>query len=379
MKRQSKKERTKTIFNWRYLFILLVMGGSIISCKDDQTLDVSTLGKDIANQTYVDILENRLLTLPNDAQVAIALVHKGNVEYLGVSKEDDVLKGIENANKVFEIGSITKVFTSICLSEMIASNEASLTENLQNQFDFPLQAGGEISLQQLANHTSGLPVLPTNIDEIQNLNEDDPYAVYTYENLKSYLQNHIVLNNTSGTTYEYSNLGTGLLGYSLAQKRNTTFETLLKTIIFDPLDMTSTTTRLENVDGSKLVEPRDIEGNIVSHWNFAETMSGAGSAKSSVTDMAKFIQKNFEDDEVYNLPQEMTFDREDNLSMGLGWIIFDDGIYKILSHDGGTGGYSSMLMLDKSKQIGVIVLSNVENYHNAISPLCNDFIVEISQ
>jgi CubicO group peptidase (beta-lactamase class C family) len=143
--------------------------------------------------------------------------------------------------------------------------------------------------------------------------------------------------------------------------------------------MTSTTTRLENVDGSKLVEPRDIEGNIVSHWNFAETMSGAGSAKSSVTDMAKFIQKNFEDDEVYNLPQEMTFDREDNLSMGLGWIIFDDGIYKILSHDGGTGGYSSMLMLDKSKQIGVIVLSNVENYHNAISPLCNDFIVEISQ
>lgn len=372
-KRMQKTTISKTFF------LLLFCCFFATSCEDDDIITSSTLSNDIANTKYVSILENRLSNLPNKAQVAIALVDGERTEFLGAVNENNVLKFKSNADEVFEIGSITKVFTSICLSALVANDEVNLSETLQEQFDFPLKAGGNATLKQLANHTSGIPRLPTNVDEVQGFDMEDPYAIYTHENLKSYLQNHIVLNFESGTRHEYSNLGTGLLGYVLAQKRDTTYEALIQSFIAEPLNMSSTTTLLENVDTSRLIEARDKDGNIVSHWNFAETMSAAGSVKSSVTDMAKFIRKNFEDDPVFNLPQQKTFTVRDNAHQGLGWGILEDGDFNVLLHDGGTGGFSSMIMIDKEKKTGVIVLSNVGDYHSRTSPLCNDLFLEINR
>lgn len=378
--RKNKTGKTNGTSFKLLTFIILILGVTFASCnKDDDFNPKSTLQNDIANQDYIDILENRLKNLPVNSQIAIGLVHNGNTEFLGVINDNSIFKGVNNADKVFEIGSITKVFNSVCLSDLLISNEALLTETLQSQFNFTLKAGGNITLEQLANHTSGLPRLPTNIDEVQGFNPEDPYAIYTYDNLKNYLQNHVVLNAPSGTLYEYSNLGVGILGYILAQKNNSTYEQLVKSKIFNPLGMNNSTTLLTNVETSKLVEPRDINGNIVSHWNFAETMAATGSIKSSVQDMTKFIEQNFENDAVYNLPQQTTFDRGNNLYMGLGWTIYEADGYRLMIHDGGTGGFSSILMLDKNKRIGVVILANVENFHESITPMCNDFILEISK
>lgn len=368
--------KTTLRINKFYAFVLTVLAFTSCSKDDDNTLQ-STLSNDITNQNYVEILERNLTNLPNDAQIAIALVRGSNTEYLGVINQNNALRSTNNANKIFEVGSITKVLTGICLSSLVASNETSLSETLQDQFDYTLTVGSDITLQQLANHTSGLPVVPTNTDEVVGLDLEDPYAIYTPENLKSYLQDHISLNSPSGTQYEYSNLGMGILGYTLSRKRNTTYEQMLQQIILNPLGMNNTTTILDDVPSATLVEPRDINGNVVSHWNFAETMSGAGSIKSSVSDMAKFIQKNFEDDTVYNLAQMGTVDGINGLKIGLGWNVFEGQGYIIHTHDGGTGGFSSILMLDKQKEIGVIVLANVEGYE-AISEICNDLIVEIT-
>ncbi|MEL6534668.1 MAG: serine hydrolase domain-containing protein [Bacteroidota bacterium] len=374
---QNSQAGMKHATSLKSLVTTAMLALALVGCKDGEVLP-SSLPDDVANQAYVSILESQLSSLPPNGQVAIALVHEGNTEFLGVRNENNVLRGIDNADWVFEIGSITKVFTGICLAAMIDSREASLTETLQSQFDFPLQAGGDITLEQLANHTSGLPVVPTNVDEVQGYVENDPYAIYTHENLKSYLQNHVVLDSESGTHYQYSNLGTGLLGYTLAQKRNSTFEEMLQSTIFTPLEMTSTTTLLDNVEASRLVKPMDIQGNEVSYWNFAETMSGAGSVKSTVADLAKFMEKNFEDDPWYSLPQTKTFTVNQSTSMGLGWVIIEEEDFTIHLHDGGTGGFSSLLLLDKQKRIGVVVLSNVENYHQHITPMANDFLLEIN-
>lgn len=376
MRLQTTHENKTT--NTSFLSILLLIILCLQSCnKEENTFEKSTLSNDISNQEYVNILEKQLANLPNNAQVAIGLVRDDTAEYIGVINEDNILKSVANENNVFEIGSITKVFTSICLSELLLSNNVSLTETLQNQFDFQLKLGKNITLQQLANHTSGLPSVPNNVHEVEGFNTEDPYAIYSFENLKSYLQNHIVLDNKSNDVYQYSNLGTGLLAYSLAKKRNTTVDDMMKNIIFNPLEMHNTSSLLNNIDTSKLVEPKDINGNTVSHWNFAETMSGGGSIKSSVADMIKFIKKNFENNTTYNLPQKDTFKISDNLSIGLGWLIYKDDNFTIHNHDGSTGGFTSMLMLDKNKKTGVIVLANVENY-NKITPLCNDLFLKIS-
>ncbi|WP_103072162.1 serine hydrolase domain-containing protein [Aquimarina sediminis] len=380
-KQSNYQKKNKKLRLIKVFFLSLITSFLTFSCSDDDATLPNDLSNDINNPKYVNILKKRLSDFPNNTQVAIALVRDGDAEFLGVINENNALRTTNNADMVFEIGSITKVFTSICLSDLVANNEVLLKETLQDQFDFTLQAGGDITFEQLANHTSGLPRLPTNVNEVEGFDPNDPYAHYSLDNLKSYLQNHVVLNSVSGTTYEYSNIGTGILGYTIAQKRNTTYEEMVQNIILNPLHMNSTTSLLENVDPSKLVKPRDQNGNIIQYWNFAETMTGAGSLKSSVSDMVKFIRKNFEDDPLYNLPQEKTFDRGDDSYMGLGWGIIEDedSIFRVLLHDGGTGGFSSMLMLDKNKKTGVIILSNVKDYESKVGAMCNDFFLEINK
>ncbi|TCI92278.1 serine hydrolase domain-containing protein [Tenacibaculum sp. M341] len=375
---QKKQERKKTLKT--PLFIVTAILVLLTNCSKTEPIKPnSTLSDEINNQKYVDILEKRLSTLPEEAQVSIALVTQENTEYIGVINESNTLKTINNTNNIFEIGSITKVFTSIALSSMINNNEVSLSESLQEQFDFPILNVGNITFKHMANHTSGLPRLPSNIDEIENFNPKDPYATYTFNNLKSYLQNHVTLSNPIGSTYEYSNIATGILGYCLAKKRNTTYEELLQELIFKPLNMNSSTTLLNKVNISDLIEPRNINGEIQSHWNFTETTTATGSIKSSVKDMEKFIRKNFENNPVYNLPQQKTFEKETDNYVGLGWGIYESEDFSLLAHDGGTGGFSSILIMDKNKKIGVLILSNVEDYHEKITPMCNDFIIELSK
>ncbi|WP_237275936.1 serine hydrolase domain-containing protein [Tenacibaculum ovolyticum] len=367
-----QKQSIKTLKIKVYLLLIAIF---FISCTEDPIPISSTLKKDIVNQEYVKIIEEKLSNLPLNSQVAIAIINNESTEYIGVINDKNTLKVTSNSDNIFEIGSITKIFTSICLSKLITTNEATLTETLSSQFDFSIPTGGNITLLQLANHTSGLPVVPTNIGEIKGYNASDPYATYTLDNLKNYLQNDLVLSSESGFEYLYSNLGTGMLGYILAQKRQKTYEELLHNIIFKPLNMDNSTTLLANVDPKKLVEGRDKDGNIVPYWNFDEVASGAGSIKSSVKDLEKFVRKNFENDIVYNLPQKKTFDKGNNTCIGLGWGIIEDENFTVLTHNGGTGGFTSILMLDKRLKTGIIVLSNVDKYIQEASQLCNSLFL----
>ncbi|WP_438425367.1 serine hydrolase domain-containing protein [Aquimarina macrocephali] len=353
------------------------------SCSnDDDSIDTpKTLKDDIENQEFVKTIEDNVSDLPKNVQIAIAVIDNESTKYIGVYNSNNVLRGTNNADKIFEIGSITKVFTSICLSKLITTNNATLTETLQHQFDFSLHGGADISLLQLANHTSGLPSLPTNIDEVEDIDPNDPYATYDINHLESYLQNHISLNSVSGTQYEYSNIGTGMLGYILSKKMGISYEGLLQSLVFGPLQMSNSTTLLANVDATKLVAGRDEKDNLAPNWNFLEVMTGIGSIKSSVIDLEKFVRKNFEDDLIYNLPQETTFEIEQGSAVGLGWHILESEGYRILNHNGGTGGYSSYLGLDKDNKKAIIVLSNITGlgtYSNKITELGSSLLENIS-
>lgn len=341
------------------LLCLFITTSCNTSDDNSPTTNGSNIKDEIDNQEFANLIEEYITVFPENTQVAIAIIDNTSTEFIGVINDNGTLRTIDNADNIFEIGSITKVFTSICLSELIATNEASLNETIQQQFDFPLLNGGNISLLQLANHTSGLPRLPTNVEEVIDFDINDPYANYTVANLESYLQNHITLNTASGTAYEYSNLGMGMLGYILAKKRGVSYEELIQSVIMEPLQMHNSTTLIANVDTSKLVIGQDQYGNAAVNWNHSDTMSGSGSIKSSVVDLEKFVRKNFENNAVYNLPQETTFNIATNYIMGLGWHIIESEGFRILTHNGGTAGYTSYLAIDKINKRAVIILSNV--------------------
>src|SRR6476469_3328162 len=116
-----------------------------------------------------------------------------------------------DGNTVFEIGSITKVFTNTILADMVSKGEVRLDDPvskfLPTRVHVPERNGKKITLLDLATQSSGLPRLPSNLNPADATN---PYADYSVTQLYEFLSSY-VLTRDIGSQYEYSNLGMGLL------------------------------------------------------------------------------------------------------------------------------------------------------------------------
>ncbi len=313
------------------------------------------------------------------------MVNNGKVTYAGVIVDKDTFHIVENRDSIFEIGSLTKVFTSVLLSTFVNKGDVKIEDHIQDYFDYGLKdgnvSGKQITLGMLANHTSGLPRIDMSM--MNNTTDmNDPYAKYDEKALKDYLQNKMKLDTVPGVKFSYSNLGGGLLGYILCQKEHSTYENLVQNNIFKPLGMNNSTTFLAYVK-DKMVKGRNAAGAITANWNFTDATAGAGAIKSNATDMVKFMQANFTPNKVYDLPRVRSFTISDKMFIGLGWLCkverAKDNIYW---HNGGTGGYRSCLAMDIEKKSGVIILSNVSSFHplNAnIDKLCFALLSSLSR
>src|SRR5258708_19431887 len=145
-----------------------------------------------------------------------------------------------NGDTVFEIGSVSKVFTSLVLADMVRKSEVALTDPAAKYLPASVKmrerGGQQITLRDLATQTSGLPRLPSNLRPKDSAN---PYSDYTPELLYRFLSGYKPTRNP-GSKYEYSNLGVGLLGHVLARRAGTDYETQVRTRISDPLTLTAT-------------------------------------------------------------------------------------------------------------------------------------------
>ena len=270
---------------------------------------------------------------------------------------------INNHQSVFEIGSISKVFTSTILANQIINGNLKLEDNVNDFFDFPFHDNTKLSLLELANHSSGLPRLPSNLD-LDIVDPDNPYKNYGTEELIHYLQNELILKDSLINTYQYSNLGAGLLGNALTKKMNSTYEALLQSTILNKYKMYNTTTIRKNIS-DQLVKGLNLKGEIISNWDMS-ALVGAGGILSTTEDLAKFTIAHFDkNNRMLQLTTDKTFEVNSKMSIGLGWhLIKSDSSKNWLWHNGGTGGYSSSLTMNKETKKAVIVLSNV----SALSP-----------
>jgi CubicO group peptidase (beta-lactamase class C family) len=195
-----------------------------------------------------------------------------------------------NPNSVFEIGSITKVFTGILLAEAMRRGEVKLDDPvnkyLPERAQIPVRGKKPLTLRHLTTHTAGIPRLPDNIDRDVFFSEN-PYSTYTVEQLYEYLHRTPV---TPGRQHAYSNLGVGLLGHILALAAGTDYETLVKERILKPLGMGDTCITLSEDQRARLAKPHD-GGKEVSNWDIP-TLSGAGALRSTASDMLKFLEAN---------------------------------------------------------------------------------------
>jgi len=151
-----------------------------------------------------------------------------------------------DGNTIFEVGSVTKVFTSLLLADMAQRGQVALTDPVAKYLPagvkMPERNGRQISLEDLATHTSGLPRLPSNLSPKDAAN---PYADYSVEQLYQFLSGY-QLTRDIGPQYEYSNLGGGLLGHVLARRAGMDYEKVVRSRICEPLGMRSTSITLSD-------------------------------------------------------------------------------------------------------------------------------------
>ena len=308
---------------------------------------------------------------PNNTQLSIALIQNGKTNYYGIIKINDTIKPNENQNKIFEIGSITKIFTSSVLASLVVDEKLKLTDEINTYYPFTFKNNIKISFESLANHTSGLPRLPENLDLS---NETNPYKNYGRKEIEEYLKNLLKLENEPTKTSSYSNLGAGLLGYTLGLSQKTSFQKLLQKKIFDKYKMTNSFTSSQNL-GNKLVKGLDENGKTVSNWDF-DVLFGGGGILSTTEDLAKFTYAQFNPTNmVLALTRKPTFVINKDMKIGLGWHILKSENNQDLNwHNGGTGGYSSSIAINVEQKTAVIILSNVSNINEDIDDICFELI-----
>ena len=269
------------------------------------------------------------------------------------------------ADSIFEIGSITKVFTSLLLADMVERGEVKLDDPVAKYLPatvrMPERDGRAITLQDLSTHTSGLPRLPANHKPAKM---DNPYADYTVSQLYEFLAGY-TLPRASGAQYEYSNLGAGLLGHVLALRAGTDYESLLRVRILAPLAMTDTFVILGPAHRERLAAGHNQRREPVTNWDLP-TLAGAGGLRSTVRDMLRFLSA-FAGGDAGALTPAIARMRSverpgplPNVVTWLAWQVVKRPDGDLVTHGGTTGGYSSFIGFLPSRNTGVVVLSNMQ-------------------
>jgi len=291
-------------------------------------------------------------------------VVEGNSSKAYVFGERAYGEGDADEHSIYEIGSISKVFTGIMLADQIVKGNMSADDPISSylkNMKLPTYEGKEITLGHLSDHTSSLPRMPGNYNPSDPTN---PYADYTPELLYECLST-IELERPIGSEYAYSNLAQGLLGHILELHTGKSYETLLSEIITEPLGMAETRVAFSPLMKKNLAIGYSM-GQKTSNWDIA-TLTGAGAIRSSVHDMMIFLSANLglidtPLKDAIDLSHQMRHDKTGSGGVALGWHIrnLKNG-HEVITHGGATGGYRAFAAIDKIDKKGVIVLTNSDN------------------
>jgi D-alanyl-D-alanine-carboxypeptidase/D-alanyl-D-alanine-endopeptidase len=265
-------------------------------------------------------------------------------------------------HKVYEIGSITKVFTALSLADMAVKGEVGLDDPVQRYLPdsvrVPSKDGKEITLRLISGQRSGLPRMPNNFMPADMSN---PYIGYDPAHLYAFL-NGYTLTRDPGASYEYSNLAVGLLGFALARRNGTNYEDMVLQRVIGPLHMADTRVTLTSDLRARLAHGHAGEQE-VANWDFDPYLGGAGALRSTAADLAKFLAAamgltHTPLDSAFRLTEVIRYDAGPNMRIGLGWHVIGPDSSAIYWHNGGTGGYHTFIAFDPRRKIGVIALSN---------------------
>jgi CubicO group peptidase (beta-lactamase class C family) len=224
-------------------------------------------------------LDRAAATLKAGGLVA-AEVRAGSVRYLEAGHPEP-RPGIPPERLVFEIGSVTKVFTGLLLAQAVVENRVRLTDTLGQWLpeSVPLDPKvAAITLEELATHTSGLPALAGRSraeDYRSGLRLGDFYAF-----LSSF---HPAAPPPAPPLY--SNLGPSLVGLVLERAYGESYDDLVREKIDRPIGLADTSVELSPEQASRFARPHD-GGRLLRPWRLP-VFAGAVGLHSTAADLVR--------------------------------------------------------------------------------------------
>lgn len=261
-------------------------------------------------------------------------------------------------NTLFEIGSVTKLFTAILAQKYVNRKLIGWNDNIAGSIpDVSFSINDSTTLKHLVSHTAGFPALPAFFTDSAPP-VTNPYALVTEEKMVRYLSSFNDKQPPSFDNYNYSNFGMGLLGYMLEKRTGKNFEKLVSEEIAGPLGMNGTSITV--TDSAALAIGYDKNGVATPYWGLGQ-IPGSGGLRSSAKDMAVFLKACLPGGALDSIVQPMLqpLGKSPEGAICYGWQkTAIEGTGDVYWHVGGTGGFRSYLGINPSKRTGVVVLTN---------------------
>jgi D-alanyl-D-alanine-carboxypeptidase/D-alanyl-D-alanine-endopeptidase len=295
------------------------------------------------------------------AGVSIAVVDHGIQRFLNY--------GIAKPGSIYEIGSITKTFTGLILSQMVEQGKVKFDDPVRELLPpgtVQKPGGAEITLLDLATQHSGLPRMP---DNFAPTDQSNPYADYHAANMYVFLAKHGV-EKPDKTTFLYSNYGFGLLGQALSDCTGEHYPQLLKEEVLDPLGMRDTTITLSAEQESRFLPGHTADHHPAHAWEL-DAFAGAGAIRSTASDMLTYLEANLHPERVKPTlastadktiasalarDHELHADSMGDQKIALAWLY--DPSSENFWHNGATGGYSAYAFFNPKGDYAAVVLLN---------------------
>ncbi len=320
-------------------------------------------------RNQVETIVAPLLTKYVQMGLVIGLLQQDQRTILGSNKLSPLSPTPLDEESIFEIGSVTKVFTTTLLAMMVRDHLVTLDTPIRDILTEYPHLPETITLLQLATHTSGLPRMPSNVLWSLLHNPHNPYAHYTLQHLHTYLKsyNHHQKSPLS-FPYVYSNLGMGLLGSLLARRLSSSYEQATREYISAPLHLSNTGIALTPVQRTHLVTPHTESGKVAPLWEIG-SLAGAGALRSNVDDLLTFLDAHLNQrpsalTSVLPLCHRVYLETPNPTLTGiaLGWHIspLENTTFQAYWHNGFTLGCMAFIGFVKECNVGVVILSNYQ-------------------
>ncbi|PDP85634.1 serine hydrolase [Glycomyces fuscus] len=259
----------------------------------------------------------------------------------------------------YEIGSVAKAMTGMLLADAIERGEVTGDTRLGELVDLDGAPAADVTLAELSSHRSGLPRLPGRPSDVAV----SLTAVYLGADPYPYDRDTLVAQVAAAELSDrgeshYSNMGTAVLGHALAEAAGTDYATLLRERLLDPLGMDDTTLPDSEDD---LPEDATVgyteRGRVADPW-LAHAYAPAGGVRSTPADMARFARALLEGTAPGTAALEPRWDDGRDRRIGFAWVVQEHEGTEVTWHNGGTGGFSAMVALDREGGRAVLAFGN---------------------